>query len=291
MSQAADLGAIANVPGASFRARVNAGFQAVTSWHYGPSAPAPTYPLMLWGDQSTGKVWLRDAANAAWAEVGLLGPPFSWTAVAGAAGGAASTGDVKPTFRTAADDGWVLMNDGSIGPAGSNATSRANADCADLFALLWANVANAWAPLQSSGGTVVGRGASAAADWAANRRLVLPKMLGRAIACAGWGEDLSDRMLGESTGAESHILTIDEMPSHAHGASTNSTGSHSHTIPPAGGDGGYGSGYAGASSWGGSANTGSAGSHSHTVTIGATGGGQPHALMQPTTYLHFQIKL
>jgi hypothetical protein len=116
MSQAADLGAIANVPGASFRARVNAGFQAVTSWHYGPSAPTPTYPLMLWGDQSTGKVWLRDAANAAWAEVGLLGPPFSWTAVAGGAGGGASTGDVKPTFRTAVDDGWVLMNDGSIGP-------------------------------------------------------------------------------------------------------------------------------------------------------------------------------
>ena len=63
MTQATDLGAIANVPGAAYRTRVNAGFQAVASWHYGPSAPDPTYPLMLWGDQSTGKVWLRDAAQ------------------------------------------------------------------------------------------------------------------------------------------------------------------------------------------------------------------------------------
>jgi microcystin-dependent protein len=290
MTQAADLGAIANVPGASFRTRVNAGFQAVTSWHYGPSAPDPTYPLMLWGDQSTGKVWLRDPANAAWAEVGLLGPPFTWTAVAAAAGGGASTGDVKATFRAAAEDGWVLMDDGSIGAAGSGATSRANADCEDLFALLWSNVANAWAPLQDATGAAVGRGASAAADWAAKRRLLLPKMLGRAIACAGWGADLSDRALGERTGAESHILTTDEMPSHTHGASTNSTGSHSHTLMPTGSEG-YSSGYAGGRSYGGSASTGSAGSHSHTVTVGATGGGQPHSLMQPTAFLNFQIRL
>ena len=76
----------------------------------------------------------------------MLGPPFTWTAIGGLAG-VAVTGDVKATFRGVADDGWVMMDDGSIGPAGSGATTRANADCEDLFVLLWANVANTYAPL------------------------------------------------------------------------------------------------------------------------------------------------
>jgi hypothetical protein len=282
MTQAADLGAIANVPGAAYRTRVNAGFQAVASWHYGPSAPDPTYPLMLWGDQSTGKVWLRDAANSAWAEVGLLGPPFTWTAIGGLAG-VAVTGDVKATFRSTADDGWVMMDDGSIGPAGSGATARANADCADLFALLWGNVANAHAPLQDSTGSPIGRGASSAADWAANRRLVLPKMLGRAIACAGWGADLSDRALGEAAGAETHTLTVDEMPLHGHAyraSLTSQSTAQSHT------SGGF------MHNTGGNSNRGPyTAAPSTSVGIGGTGGGQAHSIISPAAFLNFQIKL
>jgi hypothetical protein len=282
MTQANDLGAIANVPGASYRTRVNAGFQAVASWHYGPTAPDPTYPLMLWGDQSTGKVWLRDAANSAWAEIGLLGPPFTWTAIGGLAG-VAVTGDVKATFRSTADDGWVMMDDGSIGQAGSGATARANADCADLFALLWGNVANAHAPLQDSTGSPIGRGASSAADWAANRRLVLPKMLGRAIACAGWGADLSDRALGEAAGAETHTLTVDEMPLHGHAyraSLTSQSTAQSHT------SGGF------MHNTGGNSNRGPyTAAPSTSVGIGGTGGGQAHSIISPAAFLNFQIKL
>ena len=109
MTQANDLGAIANVPGVNYRTRVNIGFQAIASWHYGATAPDPTYPLMLWGDQSTGKVWLRDAGNTAWAQIGLIGPPFTWTAIGGLAG-AAVTGDVKATFRSVADARWVIIH-------------------------------------------------------------------------------------------------------------------------------------------------------------------------------------
>ena len=54
---------------------------------------------MAWADQSTGTIWLRDAANTAWAEVGLIGPPFTWTAVAATAGSGFVTGDVKTTLR------------------------------------------------------------------------------------------------------------------------------------------------------------------------------------------------
>ena len=290
MTQATDLGQIANVPGASYRTRVNAGFQAVSSLHYGTSAPSPTYPLMTWADQSTGKIWQRDAANTAWAEIGVIGPPFAWTAVAGSSGGGFSTGDVKATLRAVADSGWVLMDDGSIGGASSGATSRANTDCQDLFLLLWANVSNTWAPLQDASGTPVGRGASAAADWAANRRLVLPKTLGRALASAGWGSGLSDRALGESLGAETHLLGVDELPAHNHpGSTANSNGSHSHSgawglggnaYCPGSVDGSYGN-----------VNTGSGGAHTHTLSVASQGGGQAHNNMPPVSFVNFMVKL
>ncbi len=81
--------------------------------------------------------------------------------------GAFSTGDVKLTVKTAADAGWVMMNDGTIGSAGSGATTRANADCQNLFELLWNNVSNTNCPVSG------GRGASAAVDWSANKTIAL----------------------------------------------------------------------------------------------------------------------
>lgn len=92
-----------------------------------------------------------------------------------------STGDVKLTLKTTADTGWVLMNDGSIGSAASGATTRANADTESLYTLIWNNVADQWAPVTG------GRGASAAADFSANKPIALPKTLGRSLAGYGTG--------------------------------------------------------------------------------------------------------
>ena len=282
MTQANDLGAIANVPGVNYRTRVNIGFQAIASWHYGATAPDPTYPLMLWGDQSTGKVWLRDAGNTAWAQIGLIGPPFTWTAIGGLAG-AAVTGDVKATFRSVADAGWVMMDDCSIGAAGSGATTRANADCEDLFALLWGNVTNTWAPLQDATGSPIGRGASAAADWAANRRLLLPRVLGRALAGAGWGAGLSERALGETGGAETHTLTISEMPLHGHPYRASLTSQSSASCQTSGGF---------MHNTGGVSNRGPYTTlPSNSVGIGGEGGGEAHPIVQPTTFLNVMAKL
>src|SRR5258708_39434098 len=75
-----------------------------------------------------------------------------------------STGDAKLTFKTAADTGWILCDDGSIGDVASNATTRANADTSALFVLLWKNIAAL--VVQDSYDYTVSRRASAAAVFA-----------------------------------------------------------------------------------------------------------------------------
>ena len=91
-----------------------------------------------------------------------------------------TTGDLKWTIKTAADTGWILMNDGTISNAAPGAgTTRANADTAALYSLLWTNFSDALCPVST------GRGASAAADFAANKTIALPAWAGRSIAIAG----------------------------------------------------------------------------------------------------------
>jgi microcystin-dependent protein len=54
----------------------------------------------------------------------------------------------------------------------------------------------------------------------------LPDMRGRVPMHVGLGPGLSNRVIGEKGGNESHALTIDELPAHSHAA-----GSHAHPIP------------------------------------------------------------
>lgn len=84
-----------------------------------------------------------------------------------------ATGDVKWRLATGTLTGFVRMNGRTIGSAASGATERANADTADLYAFLWNNLSDTIAPVSS------GRGASAAADFAANKTITVPTMQGR----------------------------------------------------------------------------------------------------------------
>jgi len=86
----------------------------------------------------------------------------------------AATGDLKASYGTSVLSGWVRANGRTIGSATSGASERANADCQSLFIFLWGADPN----LAVSGG----RGASASADWAANKTITLPDMRGRALA-------------------------------------------------------------------------------------------------------------
>lgn len=53
-------------------------------------------------------------------------------------------------------------------------------------------------------------------DWNAAKRLALPDFRGRVLMGNGRGQAGVNRTLGQSVGAETHTLSIAEMPSHAH---------------------------------------------------------------------------
>lgn len=199
-----------------------------------------------------------------------------------------STGDVKLSLKNVADDGFVLMDDKTIGSASSGATGRANADTEALYLLLWNNVLDAWAPVTG------GRGASASADFAANKPLKLPRALGRALVGAGAGASLTNRVLGSYFGAETHTLTSAEMPSHTH---TQDAHTHSYdNVFSSGSGAGAGQTQIDVFTTTGSnkfllKQTNGSTSTSTTATNQNTGGGEAHANMQPSLALTIMIKL
>lgn len=109
---------------------------------------------------------------------------------------------------------------------------------------------------------------------------------GRVLIGAGTGTDSRSEkktFTAGSTGGEyNHQLTVGEMPSHTHSASTNSSGNHSHTL-----NYGYDDNNAQQTSvdncWDTQKqiSTSEAGTHSHTVLIENTGNNSPHSNMQP----------
>jgi microcystin-dependent protein len=98
----------------------------------------------------------------------------------------------------------------------------------------------------------------------------LPDFRGRTILHTGQGPGLSDRVMGEQGGEESHTLTIAEMPEHSHGG-----GLHSHTIPPLGVNIGASSGAATQST--------AAGNVLATATLAAGGNGNGNNTPKLTT--------
>lgn len=211
--------------------------------------------------------------------------PAQWSLVASQiAATDFTTGDVKLTIKTVADPNWIMMDDGTIGDATSGA-GYANVNAQALFTLIWTNIPDTWAPVTG------GRGANAAADWAAHKPIKLPRALGRALAAAGSGAGLSARVLGAFMGEEVHSPTIAEMmghghsvtdPGHYHNLSSNANIQASYATF----DGG--SSY-NVSLWGGYFSTTQ--SQSSGVSVVPYGSSQAFNQMQPTTFLNVMIKL
>lgn len=153
------------------------------------------------------------------------------------------------------DDGWLVC-DGS-------AVSRATYD--RLFAVI---------------GTTFGAGDG-------STTFNLPDLRGRVPVGSGQGAGLTNRILAQTLGEETHMLTITEMPSHNH---TISDPGHSHTITRYNGTTG---GTTPRSVWQINANAfapaPSTDASQTGITINSTGGGEAFNQMQPSLVLNYVI--
>jgi hypothetical protein len=215
-----------------------------------------------------------------------------------------ATGDIKVRYGTGALAGFVRSNGRTIGSGSSGASERANADCQDLFEYLWTEDAN----LTVS----TGRGASAAADWSANKTIALPDWRGRAIsALDDMGNSAAGRLtatyfgtaatvLGAASSSESnnviltHTHTADAVANHQHftvfddtSGTTLTASNYLVRLLNTSSDFSY--------SLGGSAATANVGltsaSGGHTPTIQNAGSASAHNIVQPTMLATVYIKL
>lgn len=122
------------------------------------------------GNQSMAGFKITNAANGA-ADQDYVTMSQLNAVIASITAATAPTGARLGFFRTAAPTGWIKGNGGTIGSAASGATTRANADTLNLYTLFWEQFSNTILPIQDSTGASTTRGASAVADFNANKRL------------------------------------------------------------------------------------------------------------------------
>lgn len=126
--------------------------------------------------------------------------------------------------------GYVRLAGRTIGSATSGASERANADCQNLFLYNWNTYPDTVCPV------LTGRGANAAADWAANKRLTLLDMRNKGpFGLADMGNATTAEFDGITfirgdkntaaalLGAAKKTLLLSEVPPHDHGGVTGPT--------------------------------------------------------------------
>lgn len=271
------------------------GQAAMTGQFKAASGTAAAPGIAFGSDTDTGlyrKAGNEIGISAGGTEVGA----FTSKGLTGLAG--IPTGVMMPYGATTAPSGWVRVNGRTIGSAASGATERANADTEDLYTLLWNNYSDSVCAVSS------GRGASAAADFAANKTIALPDLRGRSFfGLDDMGNSAASRLgtvvtsattNGASGGTETVTLTQSELPSHTHtfSGTTSSNGDHAHLSFggfTAAADGGQVNGSGNSSG----TSTSAAGAHTHTFsgTTSSTGSGSAHSNMPPAFLTTFIIKL
>jgi len=188
------------------------------------------------------------AASGAYTDLsGLPALGTAATAMLGTAPGQVPTADQVPGLVQGVPAGCISLFAGAVAPEGwllcdGSAVSRSA--YAALFAVI---------------GTLYGDGDGV-------DTFNLPDLRGRAPIGAGQGNGLSNRVLAAKLGAETHTLTVWEIPSHNHSVpiSTSTGGVYNYCSPN--------------------------GTSNAYLLTGNTGGGQAHNNMQPSLVLNFIIK-
>lgn len=172
-----------------------------------------------------------------------------------------NTGDTWFSPVDAIRAGAVRLNGRTIGNASSSATERANADTSDLFTFLYNNIADGQAAVSG------GRGANAAADYAANKTITLMDWrAGGPIGLDTMGNTAGSfftgltfgsgdaTTAGSAVGANTHALVEAELAAHVHDVGAIAADTHSGHTHAAG-----------------TLANASAGSHSHGGFTGSNG--------------------
>jgi len=188
------------------------------------------------------------------------------------------TGTLIFGLFAAAPAGYIDLNGGTIGSTASGASTRANADTINLYTEIWNNTAVADLPIYTSAGAVTAKGASAAADFAANKRLTIPD--GRAAFFRGL-----DLGRGVDVGRALGSFQDEAFASHSHGISISNSGTHTHVVTASGnsrrgmnggnkGTNWYGSSGDSADGGVGRVTSAADGDHTHPASIDNAGGSE-----------------
>lgn len=199
-----------------------------------------------------------------------------------------SPGFIQPYAGTMPSSGYLLEYDGywialtldtirTIGNTNSGA-AIAQSWAYLLYELIWNTYSNSQAPIFNAIGQPTTRSLSALIDWNGGYRLSLPDVRGRGIVGIGTGSNpttLSARNLGSAFGAETHTLSVGEMPSHNHTLTIDNAVVWRNATSGSGGNNQDNSGgqSIGGVQW----------------LISNTGGGGAHNNMQPSIGQHFLI--
>lgn len=279
---------IPDTNGAQFLANLNAAIDTIVSNFSGTVFPATPKDWQFFANTGTGYLYQWNPNTSTWIVLGTLGlANFGINTTI-------PTGIMTDWIGGTPPSGWILLDGRTIGNASSSATNRANADTQALFTALWNAYPN------SILGVSGGRGASAAADFAANKNITVPDFRGKtAVGRDNMGGTAANRVtnstaspdgntVGASGGIQKHQLVASEMPSHVHSVTgtTDTQGSHTHIYHEDtqhnAGPGGAGN-FNGNGSSGGDNTTSTAGAHSHNISlsVGSTGGDGAHQNMPP----------